>query len=216
MLRVNTRLMDFSSFASHVAASGLYLTVHVWFCVSLIVRTLSDKPVVYCRRPYGLCAVIRNTVGGADGSILVIRTLAVEQSIRMVYKFRSFQLTGLSLLLTAQQIDTKPKLQNGGERGIRYACLSHVCAGCQSKIKRTKRSARDLSTNATHHLVSAVRLDHTESKMSRHEYTLHYHGGIPGRGEFVRLAFEYTGTPYRVRFPSSPTSDLLTSLCSTG
>lgn len=36
-----------------------------------------------------------------------------------------------------------------------------------------------------------------ESKMSKSEYTLHYHRGVPGRGEFVRLAFEYTGTPYR-------------------
>jgi hypothetical protein len=66
------------------------------------------------------------------------------------------------------------------------------------------------------HLVSTVRLGHTESKMSKHEYTLHYHGGIPGRGEFVRLAFEYTGTPYRVRFPSIFTADLLTPLYSTG
>jgi len=29
------------------------------------------------------------------------------------------------------------------------------------------------------------------------QYTLHYWGGIPGRGEFVRLVFEYTGTPYK-------------------
>ncbi|GAA6027008.1 hypothetical protein JCM8097_006035 [Rhodosporidiobolus ruineniae] len=28
------------------------------------------------------------------------------------------------------------------------------------------------------------------------EYTLIYHAGIPGRGEFVRLLFEATGTPY--------------------
>ena len=48
--------------------------------------------------------------------------------------------------------------------------------------------------------------------MSKNEYTLHYHGRIPGRGEFVRLAFEYTGTPYRVRFLSVFTADLLTSL----
>lgn len=27
-------------------------------------------------------------------------------------------------------------------------------------------------------------------------YTLHYWHGIPGRGEYIRLAFEYTGTPY--------------------
>lgn len=66
------------------------------------------------------------------------------------------------------------------------------------------------------HRVRTVRLDHTESKMSNNEYTLHYHGGIPGRGEFVRLAFEYTGTPYRVRISSAPTSDLLTCLYTTG
>jgi glutathione S-transferase len=28
------------------------------------------------------------------------------------------------------------------------------------------------------------------------KYTLLYHGGIPGRGEFIRLAFEATKTPY--------------------
>ncbi|KAF8588498.1 glutathione S-transferase [Ramaria rubella] len=28
------------------------------------------------------------------------------------------------------------------------------------------------------------------------EYTLIYWGGIPGRGEYIRLAFEYTKTPY--------------------
>jgi glutathione S-transferase len=28
------------------------------------------------------------------------------------------------------------------------------------------------------------------------KYTLLYHGGIPGRGEFVRLAFEAAGVPY--------------------
>jgi len=66
------------------------------------------------------------------------------------------------------------------------------------------------------HLERTVRLDHTESKMSKHEYTLHYHGGIPGRGEFVRLAFEYTGTPYRVRFPSVFTADSLTPFYPTG
>jgi len=27
-------------------------------------------------------------------------------------------------------------------------------------------------------------------------YTLHYWDGIPGRGEYIRLVFEYTGTPY--------------------
>lgn len=27
-------------------------------------------------------------------------------------------------------------------------------------------------------------------------YVLHYWGGIPGRGEYVRLAFEYAGVPY--------------------
>ena len=66
------------------------------------------------------------------------------------------------------------------------------------------------------HRVRTVRLDRTESKMSRNEYTLHYHGGIPGRGEFVRLAFEYTGTPYRVGISLAPTPDLLTCLCTTG
>ncbi|PVG01873.1 hypothetical protein CPB86DRAFT_61535 [Serendipita vermifera] len=29
------------------------------------------------------------------------------------------------------------------------------------------------------------------------QYTLHYWGGIPGRGEFVRLAFEHAGVPYK-------------------
>lgn len=29
------------------------------------------------------------------------------------------------------------------------------------------------------------------------EYSLHYWGGIPGRGEFIRLAFEATGTAYK-------------------
>ncbi|KAG8772302.1 hypothetical protein FRC19_004594 [Serendipita sp. 401] len=33
-------------------------------------------------------------------------------------------------------------------------------------------------------------------------YTLHYWGGIPGRGEFVRLVFEYTRTAYKD--PKSP------------
>lgn len=32
--------------------------------------------------------------------------------------------------------------------------------------------------------------------MSNTSYTLHYWPGIPGRGEFVRLAFEASGTPY--------------------
>jgi glutathione S-transferase len=31
------------------------------------------------------------------------------------------------------------------------------------------------------------------------QYTLHYWGGIPGRGEYVRLAFEYAGMAYKVR-----------------
>jgi glutathione S-transferase len=30
------------------------------------------------------------------------------------------------------------------------------------------------------------------------QYTLHYWGGIPGRGEFMRLAFEHAGVPYKV------------------
>ena len=54
------------------------------------------------------------TGGRADGSILLIRALmvsgfillirtrAVEQSIRTVYKFCSFQLTGLSLLFNTK------------------------------------------------------------------------------------------------------------------
>ncbi|GAA5888066.1 hypothetical protein JCM6882_000270 [Rhodosporidiobolus microsporus] len=29
------------------------------------------------------------------------------------------------------------------------------------------------------------------------EYELYYHAGIPGRGEFIRLLFEATGTPYK-------------------
>jgi glutathione S-transferase len=32
--------------------------------------------------------------------------------------------------------------------------------------------------------------------MSTPNYILHYWSGVPGRGEFVRLAFEYTKTPY--------------------
>jgi glutathione S-transferase len=31
---------------------------------------------------------------------------------------------------------------------------------------------------------------------SEPEYKLVYHAGIPGRGEFIRLFFEATGTPY--------------------
>ena len=87
-----------------------------------------------------------------------------------------------------------------------------VLAPTRLKVQRTKRSV----PTPPHHLVRAVRLEHTESKMSKNEYTLHYHGGIPGRGEFVRLAFEYTGTPYRVRIPSAFTGDLLTYLYPTG
>jgi glutathione S-transferase len=34
------------------------------------------------------------------------------------------------------------------------------------------------------------------ARTSHPEYHLLYHGGIPGRGEFIRLAFEATGTPY--------------------
>ncbi|KJX97397.1 glutathione s-transferase like protein [Zymoseptoria brevis] len=34
------------------------------------------------------------------------------------------------------------------------------------------------------------------STMSQPKYELLYHPGIPGRGEFIRLAFEVTGTPY--------------------
>ncbi|GAA5948491.1 hypothetical protein JCM21900_002727 [Sporobolomyces salmonicolor] len=33
--------------------------------------------------------------------------------------------------------------------------------------------------------------------MSSPEYELIYHAGVPGRGEFVRLVFEATGTPYK-------------------
>lgn len=33
--------------------------------------------------------------------------------------------------------------------------------------------------------------------MSSNSYTLHYWPTIPGRGEYVRLAFEATGTPYK-------------------
>ncbi|KAJ3556961.1 hypothetical protein NM688_g1732 [Phlebia brevispora] len=33
-------------------------------------------------------------------------------------------------------------------------------------------------------------------KQKKDEYVLYYWGGIPGRGEFVRLAFEYAGVPY--------------------
>ncbi|SMY24333.1 unnamed protein product [Zymoseptoria tritici ST99CH_1A5] len=32
--------------------------------------------------------------------------------------------------------------------------------------------------------------------MSQPKYEILYHPGIPGRGEFIRLAFEVTGTPY--------------------
>jgi glutathione S-transferase len=37
---------------------------------------------------------------------------------------------------------------------------------------------------------------HQEQEKTRPKYTLLYHGGIPGRGEFVRLAFEAALTPY--------------------
>ena len=42
------------------------------------------------------------TSSRADGSILLIRTVMVEQSICTVYRFRSFQLTGFSLLFKAE------------------------------------------------------------------------------------------------------------------
>ena len=41
------------------------------------------------------------TRGRVDGGILLILTLTVEQSICTVNRFRSFQLTGLSLLFKA-------------------------------------------------------------------------------------------------------------------
>ena len=44
------------------------------------------------------------TDGRANGSILLISTLTVEQSICAVYKFRSFQLTRLSLLFKAERV----------------------------------------------------------------------------------------------------------------
>ena len=43
----------------------------------------------------------RYTGSRVDGSILLIRTLMVGKSICTVYKFRSFQLNGLSLLFKA-------------------------------------------------------------------------------------------------------------------
>ena len=111
------------------------------------------------------------------------------------------------------QIDTKPERRRE-ESKVRM----FVTRSCWLTVRFKGQSGALAIFRPTppNYFVSAVRLDHTESKMSRHEYTLHYHGGIPGRGEFVRLAFEYTGTPYRVRFPSFPTSDLLTSLGSLG
>ena len=36
----------------------------------------------------------------------------------------------------------------------------------------------------------------TKRQRTSPAYTLLYHGGIPGRGEYVRLAFEATGTAY--------------------
>ena len=42
------------------------------------------------------------TGGRVDGGILLILTLTVEQSICTVNKFRSFQLTGLSLLFNTE------------------------------------------------------------------------------------------------------------------
>jgi len=35
-----------------------------------------------------------------------------------------------------------------------------------------------------------------EKKQKTEAYTLYYWPGIPGRGEYIRLAFEYAGTPY--------------------
>jgi len=45
------------------------------------------------------------------------------------------------------------------------------------------------------------------------QYTLHYWGGIPGRGEYVRLAFEYAGMAYKD--PKSP-AKLLNNVGQTG
>ncbi len=45
-----------------------------------------------------------------------------------------------------------------------------------------------------------MRLDDVEAKMSETEdlqYELYYWPGLPGRGEFIRLAFEEAGCPYR-------------------
>ncbi|KAI0338013.1 glutathione S-transferase C-terminal-like protein [Trametopsis cervina] len=35
-----------------------------------------------------------------------------------------------------------------------------------------------------------------QEQQKKEEYTLYYWPGVPGRGEYIRLAFEYTGTPY--------------------
>ncbi|KAI0631331.1 glutathione S-transferase C-terminal-like protein [Trametes polyzona] len=47
-------------------------------------------------------------------------------------------------------------------------------------------------------------------KQRTEEYILHYWPGIPGRGEYVRLALEYAGIPYTER-----SSDLMGTLSST-
>ncbi|OCH89353.1 glutathione S-transferase C-terminal-like protein [Obba rivulosa] len=36
-----------------------------------------------------------------------------------------------------------------------------------------------------------------EKKRKTNEYTLYYWPGIPGRGEYIRLAFEFAGVPYK-------------------
>jgi len=46
------------------------------------------------------------------------------------------------------------------------------------------------------HFVATMSVPGAKRKKTEQQYELLYHGGIPGRGEFVRLAFEAAGVPY--------------------
>jgi len=47
-------------------------------------------------------------------------------------------------------------------------------------------------------------------------YVLHYWDGLPGRGEYIRLVFEYTGTPYKETKDNSTLMQRITNPETTG
>jgi len=52
------------------------------------------------------------------------------------------------------------------------------------------------NTSIANRFASTMSAPETKRQKTEQQYELLYHGGIPGRGEFVRLAFEAAGVPY--------------------